>query len=71
MNNKEEPPLRRNDLNLPTQVVDSIRDHIEHAVRQAEAGYSSAQEAEDAVTGALGEGRQVANRISLLLSFDL
>ena len=44
-----------NDLRIPTQVVDAIRVHIEKAVRRSESGYPSAQEAEDTVTGALGE----------------
>lgn len=47
--------MPRNDLNLPSQVTDSIRDYVTRAVAQAESGYTSAQEKEDAVTGALGE----------------
>lgn len=47
--------MPRNDLNLPSQVSESIRDYVTRAVAQAESGYASAQEAEDAVTGALGE----------------
>jgi len=47
--------LPTNDLQLPRQVLDSIRAHVEEAVKHSESGYSSAQEEEDAVTGALGE----------------
>jgi hypothetical protein len=44
----------RNDLNIPPQVLESIRAHVERAINHAETGYSSAQESEDAVTGELG-----------------
>jgi hypothetical protein len=47
--------MPRNDLNLPSQVSESIREYITRVVAQAESGYTSAQEKEDAVTGALGE----------------
>jgi hypothetical protein len=42
------------DIYLPPQVAQSIREHVEEAVRQAESGYSSALEEEDTVTGELG-----------------
>jgi hypothetical protein len=39
---------------LPPQVLQSIREHVEAAVRHAESGYASAQEEEDTITGELG-----------------
>src|SRR5690242_16678186 len=41
-------------LYLPTEVIDSINEHIERAVVHAENGYSAAQEEEDSITGELG-----------------
>ncbi|NTW88364.1 MAG: J domain-containing protein [Desulfobulbaceae bacterium] len=40
-------------LYIPRQVLQSIREHIDTAVKHAESGYSSAQEEEDTITGEL------------------
>jgi hypothetical protein len=42
------------EIYIPLQVLQAIRDHVEKAVKHAEAGYPSAQEEEDTVTGELG-----------------
>jgi|SRR5437667_7534791 len=47
--------MPRNDLYLPSEVLESMRAYIVRAVAQAESGYASAREKEDAITGALGE----------------
>lgn len=41
-------------LYIPKQVLNSIHEHLEKAVKHAESGYSSAQEEEDTITGELG-----------------
>lgn len=41
-------------INIPNQVLQAIREHVDKAVKHAESGYSSAQEEEDTITGELG-----------------
>lgn len=41
-------------IQLPNEVLESIRKHVDTAVNHAEKGYSSAMEEEDTITGELG-----------------
>jgi hypothetical protein len=57
-------------LYIPSQVIQSIREHLEKAVKHAESGYSSAQEEEDTITGELG-GALRTNKVQFVYVTDL
>jgi hypothetical protein len=61
----------RDRLYIPREVREAIRDHIASAVKQAIAGYLSASEDEDCLTGHLGAKLQIDNQKVTVLQDEI